>query len=73
MVVRNVDGTGYTMEAAIPFNSLSITPAEGQQLRFDLAIDDSVDGKTRLRQIVWNGIRRNSTDRTYWGRALLVK
>lgn len=73
VVIRNVDGTGYTMEAAIPFNSLAITPAEGQQLRFDLAIDDSADGKLRLRQIVWNGIRRNSTDRTYWGRALLVK
>ncbi len=72
-VLPNVDGAGYTLEAAIPFAALDFTPGDGKVVRFDLAIDDSADGKLRLRQLMWNGIARNSTDRGYWGRAVLGK
>jgi hypothetical protein len=69
----NVNGQGYTLEAAIPFKSLGFEPAEGKELAFDLAIDNSNDGNSRAAQLVWNGTARNSADRTHWGRALLTK
>ncbi|HEX2949921.1 MAG TPA: sugar-binding protein, partial [Armatimonadota bacterium] len=63
------NGKGYTLEAAIPFASLGITPANGKQLLFDIAIDDSANGAQRLRQLMWNGGARNSSDRSQWGLA----
>ena len=72
-VVPRVDGRGYTLEAAIPFAGLGFKPADGQALRFDLGVDDSPDGTSRARQIMWNGTARNSGDRTHWGRAVLGK
>jgi len=72
-VVPNVDGRGYVIEAAIPFAALGMAPAEGQTLVFDLALDNSNDGNSRSCQLMWNGIARNSADRTHWGRATLGK
>ena len=73
VVLPNVNGQGYTLEAAIPFSSLGFTPQDGESLAFDLAIDNSTDGSNRTAQLVWNGTARNSADRTHWGRALLTK
>jgi hypothetical protein len=70
VVVPNVDGKGYTLEAAIPFDVLGFVPRAGQTVRFDMAVDDSANGGRRLRQIMWNGNERNSSDRTAWGRAV---
>lgn len=70
--VPSVDGSGYTMEAAIPWSALDIKPAEGSELIFDLAIDDAPQGGGRSRQLMWNGGSRNSGDRSYWGRLQLV-
>jgi len=70
-VTPNMDGKGYVLEAAIPFEALGLKPAAGQTLLFDLALDDSADGSLRLRQLMWNGRARNSSDRTHWGRAVL--
>lgn len=72
-VVPDVDGKGYTLEAALPFSSLGFTPKEGQEIMFDLAVDDSSDGKSRVRQLVWNGTARNSGDRSAWARAVFAK
>ena len=72
-VVMNVNGRGYTVEAAIPFAALGFVPKEGQKLAFDLAIDNSNNGSTRAGQLVWNGTARDSADRTHWGRAVLAK
>ena len=72
-VAANVDGKGYTLEAAIPFEALGFVPTEGMALRFDLGVDDSADGRRRDRQLMWNGTDRNSGDRTNWGRAVLAK
>jgi hypothetical protein len=62
---------GYTVEAAIPFASIGFKPAANQQIRFDIGVDESANGKSRIRQIMWNGTSRNSGDRTGWGRATL--
>ena len=70
--VPSVDGSGYTMEAAIPWSALDITPKENLELIFDLAIDDAPQGGGRTRQLMWNGGARNSGDRSYWGRLQLV-
>jgi len=72
VVVPNVNGKGYTLEAAIPFVGLGFTPAKGQTVRFDIGVDDSADGTRRLRQLMWNGTERNSGDRTGWGRAVFL-
>ena len=72
-VAPKVDDTGYTMEAAIPFEALGFAPKAGQRMLFDIAIDDSTDGTSRRCQLMWNGIARNSGDRTHWGRAALLK
>ena len=72
-VLRSVDGKGYILEAAVPFAALGFTPKAGEEILFDMAIDDSEDGKSRTRQLMWNGTSRNSGDRSAWGRATLTK
>ena len=72
VVTLTVDGHGYILEAAIPFEALGFSPKPGQEVRFDLAIDDG-DGSGRTRQLMWNGGSRNSGDRTDWGVATLLK
>ncbi len=71
-VTPSVDGKGYTLEAAIPWTALDVTPKEGQTLLFDLAVGNSTDDKQRSSQLVWNGGPRNSSDRSAWGRLTLV-
>jgi len=73
MVAPNLDGKGYTLEAAIPFDALGFKPQENQEILFDIAVDDSDTGRGRIRQIVFNGNARNSKDRGAWGRATLLK
>jgi hypothetical protein len=71
IVVRNVSGNGYAIEAGIPWSALGAAPANGREFRFDLGINDSADGRSRLRQLMWNGTARNTSDRSGWGRARL--
>ena len=72
-VVPSVDGKGYTMEAAIPWTALAISPKDGLELLFDVAVDDSTDGRGRRCQLMWNGGARNSSDRGAWGRLRLER
>jgi hypothetical protein len=72
IAVPFANGRGYSLEAAIPFANLGFQPKEGQTLLFDIALDDSADGQSRLRQSVWNGGALNSKDRTHWGLLKLV-
>jgi hypothetical protein len=71
-VVKNVTGDGYAVEAAIPWAALNMKPEEGKEFLFDIGIDDDT-GRGRSRQLMWNGISRNSGDRSKWGIAKLVK
>jgi hypothetical protein len=70
--VLSVDGSGYTMETAIPWSALDVKPADNATLLFDMAIDDAPENGSRNRQIMWNGGEKNSSDRSYWGRLQLV-
>lgn len=63
-------GGGYSLEAAIPFEGLGFKPREGQEVLFDIGINDATAGR---RQFMWNGGARNSGDRGAWGRAKLVR
>ena len=72
VVVPVVDGHGYTLEAAIPWPVLSVGPKVRTELLFDVAVDNSRDGRERSGQLVWNGGTRNSSDRSGWGRLVLV-
>jgi hypothetical protein len=72
-VVKNVSGDGYALEAAIPWAALNMKPAEGKTFLFDIGIDDASPGHARSRQLMWNGISRNSGDRSKWGLARLVR
>jgi len=68
-VIPNVDGKGYTLEAAIPFSALGFTPKEGDSIKFDLALDNS-EGIGRTAQLAWNGNEQNSAERSFWGTAV---
>ena len=70
VAILDADGNGYILEAAIPFDALGIQPKAGDTILFDIALDDSANGGQRLRQFMWNGIDRNSTDRGQWGTAV---
>lgn len=71
-VVKNVAGDGYVIAAALPWSIFGVTPENGREFLFDLAIDNSDDGHLRIQQLMWNGNHHNSTHRTAWGRARLV-
>ncbi len=74
LIVPGSDEKGYTLEAAIPWKALGVTaPKAGVDLLFDIGIDDSVDGKNRQHQIMWNGTDKNSGDRTHWGHIKLLE
>jgi hypothetical protein len=71
-VVKDVAGSGYVIAAALPWSIFGVTPENGREFFFDLAIDNSDDGHLRIQQLMWNGNQHNSTHRGAWGRARLV-
>ncbi|MCK6488768.1 MAG: hypothetical protein L6R48_10650 [Planctomycetes bacterium] len=72
-VVPAVDGSGYTLVAAVPWSLLGVAGARPDlDLRFDLSIADSDNGSSNRAQFMWNGTDRNSGDRSYWGRLRLM-
>jgi hypothetical protein len=40
---------------------------------FDIGIDNGDDGTQRRCQLMWNGIARNSSDRSAWGHLKLTR
>jgi len=61
---------GYTLEAAIPWTTLALTPSAGMTLGFDLAVNES-DLGCRSGELVWNGGYFNGVDsRTFGALAL---
>ena len=73
LVVKEVSGDGYTLQASIPWSVLGFEPKTGAELLFDVAVDNSNDGSTRAQQLMWNGTGDNSGNRAAWGRARLVE
>ena len=73
IVVPNIDGKGYTIEARIPFASLDMTPKVNQTLLFDIALDSTNNVRSpRSEQVLFNGTKHASRDRGVWGHAKLV-
>ncbi len=72
LAIKDVDGEGYVISAAIPWDVLDIDPSSTRELLFDIALNNSNDGAQRHQQIVWNGTSQNSGDRRFWGRARLT-
>ncbi|MBP5231881.1 MAG: beta-galactosidase, partial [Planctomycetes bacterium] len=73
-VAKAVDGKGWTLEASIPWEALGVkAPKAGDEFLFDLAIDDGDNKGGRTRQLMWNGVARNSSDRGAWGRLKLAR
>ena len=66
------DGKGHVIEVAIPWSLIEYTPKANDTILFDLAVDDAPAGGSRVRQLMWNGSQRNSSDRSAWGRLTLV-
>lgn len=74
IVVPHVDGKGYSVEAVIPFKSLGFEPKVNQSLIFDVALDNCVEERApRTEQILYNGDKNASRDRSVWGQAKFVK
>lgn len=73
VVVPNTDGKGYALEAALPFKGLGFIPKPDAEIRFDVCLDDGAGDRRRVRQFIWNGGERDSSDRTSWGRAKLIR
>ena len=64
-VVAGLDGKSYIIEAAVPFEALGFRPKSGQEILFDICVDDGGKGR---RQLAWNGTARDSKDRGSWGK-----
>lgn len=64
---------GYTVEMAIPWASLNITPARDITLGFDVGIndDDGNNGGNRDSQLMWNGTGNNWQDTSNFGHLLV--
>lgn len=64
---------GYTVELAIPWASLNITPARDITLGFDIGIndDDGNNGGNRDSQLMWNGTGNNWQDTSGFGHLLV--
>ncbi len=61
---------GYTLEAAIPWTTLGLTPSAGTTLGFDLGVYES-DAGCRAGELIWNGTFFDNVDsRTFGALAL---
>ncbi|MGG1550331.1 sugar-binding protein [Paenibacillus ferrarius] len=63
---------GYSVELAIPWSSLGITPSVGMMIGFDVANNDEDDGNGRVSQTVWAGTSNNWSNTSAFGELKLV-
>jgi endoglucanase len=63
---------GYSVEVAIPWANLGITPSSGAVIGFDIANDDDDNGVDREGQKMWAGTVNNWTDTSAFGDLTLV-
>ncbi|OCT12186.1 hypothetical protein A8709_30540 [Paenibacillus pectinilyticus] len=63
---------GYSVEMAISWSSLGLTPSAGMMIGFDIANNDEDDGNGRLSQTVWAGTSNNWSSTLSFGELKLV-
>ena len=68
---KNTD-TGYTVEMAIPWLEMGVTPSVGTAVGFDLSCDDKDKAGDRESVILWAGTNDNWKDTTNFGTLYLV-
>ena len=66
-----VDG-GYSVELAIPWASLDVTPSDGLTIGFDVGNDDDDDGGNRDGLLVWSGDSFNFNNTSGFGEVVLL-
>jgi len=58
---------GYSVEIAIPWSQLGLTPSAGLNIGFDIGNDDDDNGSGRTAQAVWNGTINNYQNTSAFG------
>ncbi len=58
---------GYTLEAAIPWATLSVSPSAGMTLGFDLAVNEGDAAGCRAGELIWNGTLFDTVDPRNFG------
>jgi uncharacterized protein YjdB len=66
----NITG-GYSVEFAIPWSNLGITPVNNLTIGFDLGNDDDDTGGGRQNQSVWNGTINNYNNPSGFGKLVV--
>ncbi|MNV66026.1 Endo-1,4-beta-xylanase A precursor [compost metagenome] len=64
---------GYSVELAIPWSSLGITPSDKMTIGFDVAVNDTDNGTARQSQLMWSGTNDNWTNTTAFGSLVLTQ
>jgi hypothetical protein len=62
---------GYSIEVAIPWSNLGVTPISGKYMGFDISVNDDDNGGNRDSQIAWKGTFDNWQNSSLWGTVML--
>jgi transcriptional regulator CtsR len=62
---------GYSVEVAIPWSNLGISPTPGAIIGLDVGSNDDDNGSLRESQVMWSGTANNWTDTSPWGNVTL--
>ncbi|MGQ9871122.1 sugar-binding protein [Leptodesmis sp.] len=73
-VLRSVQitATGYTVEMAIPWSNLGLTPTENLTIGLDIANNDDDNGGTRDSQLTWNDVNVLNLSPRQFGNLILT-
>jgi uncharacterized protein (DUF2141 family) len=73
-VLRSVQttATGYTVEMAIPWSNLGLTPTENLTIGFDIANDDDDNGGNRDSQLTWDNVNALNLSPSQFGNLILT-
>jgi polygalacturonase len=63
---------GYTVELAIPWSKLGVTPTANMTIGFDIGVNDDDNGSARDAQMMWNGTSNNYRNTSAFGHTVLV-
>jgi hypothetical protein len=64
--------TDYAVELRVAWSDLGVTPAAGNFLRLDLAVDDDDTGNTTTEEFDWAGLTSNFNNPSGWKNVKLV-
>lgn len=63
---------GYSVELAIPWSNIGVTPSANMQIGFDVGTNDDDNGGNRESQLMWNGDGNNWTSTANFGTLTLT-